>query len=128
MTSLGSINWFKSLQALAGACAALLLISCGSGGGPGSVISSSASPTASAAKGVSLTGVLHGGQAPIVGSSLVLYAAGVPASALPSGSALRLPTPTVISILTTPARRRVLYFILSEAEGMPAAGAIPRSS
>jgi hypothetical protein len=87
MTYSGSINWLKFLQVLAGACAALLLSSCGSS----SVMSSSASPeasaanpVASAANGVSLTGVLHGGQAPIVGSSLTLYAAGVPATAVPN--------------------------------------------
>lgn len=81
MTYLRSSNWLKSLQALAGSCVVLLLSSCGSGGGPGSVMNSSASPAesaanpvASAANGVSLTGVVHGGQAPIVGSTVTLYA------------------------------------------------------
>lgn len=80
-------NLIKCLRA-SGICIALLLSACGSGGGSSNSLSnasinSSTEPPAAATK-ASLIGVLHGGQAPIVGSSLTLYAAGVPATAAPS--------------------------------------------
>jgi DNA-binding beta-propeller fold protein YncE len=68
-------------------CGALLLLAaCGSGGNmPNSTPSSSPISAASgAAADRGLSGVLHGGQAPITGSTLTLYAAGVPASAVPT--------------------------------------------
>jgi streptogramin lyase len=69
-------------------CSALLLLAaCGSDGGnmPNSTSNSSPiSATSGPAAGHGLSGVVHGGQAPITGSTLTLFAAGVPASAAPT--------------------------------------------
>jgi len=68
-------------------CSALLLLAaCGSGGsGPNSTSNSTpSSATSGAAADNGLSGVVHGGQAPITGSTLTLYAAGAPASAAPT--------------------------------------------
>jgi streptogramin lyase len=67
--------------------ALLLLAACGSGGGNMLNSTSDSSPvsaTSGAAADHGLSGVVHGGQAPITGSTLTLYAAGVPASAAPT--------------------------------------------
>jgi hypothetical protein len=70
-----------------GVCSALLLLAaCGSGGGKMSNSTSNSDPTSAtsgAAADHGLSGVVHGGQAPITGSTLTLYAVGVPASAAP---------------------------------------------
>src|ERR1700691_3107554 len=68
-----------------GVCSALLLLAaCGSGGSMPNPASNSSPITSGAAADHGLSGVVHGGQAPITGSTLTLYAAGVPASAVPT--------------------------------------------
>jgi sugar lactone lactonase YvrE len=70
-----AINWVGALHALS-ACTVLLLTACGSSGStPGSSMSG---PATSSATPPSLTGVVHGGQSPIVGATVTLWAAGSP--------------------------------------------------
>jgi hypothetical protein len=76
------------LYAFAAASALLLLAACGGGAINPSAAAPNAAPNAAApgtaSTSRSLPGVLHGGQSPITGSTLTLYAAGVPASAAPT--------------------------------------------
>jgi hypothetical protein len=76
-------NWVGALHALS-ACSVVLLSACGSSGSsPGSAMSGPATssmsgPVTSSATPPSLAGVVHGGQSPIVGATVTLWAAGSP--------------------------------------------------
>jgi streptogramin lyase len=76
----------RKLSWLTLAAVALILAACSSGNAPPlAVAPTPAAPVNSSTKsGTIVTGVLHGGQAPITGSTLTLFSAGVPASATPT--------------------------------------------
>jgi alpha-tubulin suppressor-like RCC1 family protein len=62
----------------------LLLAACGGGAMNPSTTTPNAAPPPTSSAARSLPGVLHGGQQPITGSTLTLYAAGVPANVAPT--------------------------------------------
>ena len=85
-----SVDWSGYLQS---ACAGsiLLLAACGAGSNMSGMTApaasnstSSAAPAAGPHSAKTLSGVVHGGQAPITGSTLTLYVAGQPASTAPT--------------------------------------------
>jgi alpha-tubulin suppressor-like RCC1 family protein/streptogramin lyase len=80
-------SWLKPLRRLcakAASGALLLLAACSGGSMNPSATTPNAAPPPTSSAARSLPGVLHGGQQPITGSTLTLYAAGVPANVAPT--------------------------------------------
>jgi sugar lactone lactonase YvrE len=78
------MNLLGRLRACGASSSLLLVAACGGGVVNPTATAPSAAAPSIASSSRSLPGVLHGGQAPITGSTLTLYAAGVPASAAPT--------------------------------------------
>src|ERR1700691_887920 len=74
----------KKMRALGVFSAFAWLAACGGGAIDSATSTPRAAPPATLSAALSLPGVLHGGQQAITGSSLTLYAAGVPSNVAPT--------------------------------------------
>jgi hypothetical protein len=77
------VNLPGQLCAIGALSALLLLAACGGTVNP-STNTPNAAPPGTSSTAHSMPGALHGGEQPITGSTLTLYAAGVPANAAPT--------------------------------------------